>query len=311
MAIKPVNSTHATIELSRVETMLSSVERMAGGDHDHRIEISKERDTCDAIAFAINILADELSYRLEIEEKQNEELKRTQAKLIQTAKMAALGEFSSGIAHEINNPLAIVRMLVDQLMRTVRQRRHPVDDQLLEGLDKIDRNVERMAKTVKHVQDFSRPAESVKSIISFNEVATAVLQLVSEQLKMRNISLDLDLTAKDPRVEANFHGLEHAFLNLISNASDALEARVDATIKISTEADGSRAVFRISDNGGGIPAENIDKIFQPFFTTKPPGRGTGLGLAITYQIVKDHGGEIDCYSSPNTGTTFEIRLPQK
>lgn len=314
-----------SIDIERIETLLSSLERIAGGDIAHRLAISAKKDTFDAIAFAINILADEVSFRYDSDakhteelnealrklEQTNEELRVTQAKLIQSAKMVALGEFSSGIAHEINNPLALVRIYVDQLSSLIARHGHPLDKALLEGLDKIDSNVERMARTVKHVQDFARPTESAKTVFGLNESVSAILQLTADQLQIQSIDFDYRLADENPLIEANLNGLEHAFMNLISNASDALASKEGRRlVEIETEAQPSFAVFRITDNGVGIEPKFLEKIYEPFFTTKEPSKGTGLGLSIVYQIVKDHRAEIFCTSSLGSGTKFEIRFPR-
>ncbi|MES2963454.1 MAG: ATP-binding protein [Bdellovibrionota bacterium] len=309
----------------RLESMLTTVQEMAGGDLSRRLPISAERDACDAIAFAINILADEVQFRydsdarkaaelastLEKLEATIAELHRTQAQLVQSAKMVALGEFSSGIAHEINNPLALIRIHVDQLQNLVRAKGHPLGAQILDGLKKVDVNVERMARTTKHVQDFSRSTKSAKLPIPLNRVVAAALELTSEQLRIKKIALDVKLTTTDPLVEANFNDLEHVLLNLLSNASDSIVSdRLEAKIVIETDVKDHDAVISVIDNGVGIEADLVDKIFEPFFTTKDPGRGTGLGLSISYRIVKDHGGTISCASTVGEGSRFEIRLPR-
>ncbi len=305
------------IDVDRIESTLKSLERMATGDILQRIPISPTRDVFDAIAFTINILADEVEFRYDADAKHAAELatavaelKRTQAQLVQSAKMAALGEFSSGIAHEINNPLTLVRLHVTQLESQVNSSALASDTQILDGLRRIDMNVDRMARTVKHVQDFSRPTEGQKSPISINEVALSVLELTSEQLRIRNVDLRTALSEGNPIVEANFHALEHVLLNLISNACDAVEmVETKSLLLLSTEIEGSDAILSLEDNGIGIPAENVDRLFEPFFSTKPPGKGTGLGLSISYQIVKDHDGSIECHSTPARGTVFKVRLP--
>lgn len=290
--------------------MLKEVERMASGDLSRRLEITQARDACDAISFAINILADEVQFRYGQLEMTLAELRETQEKLVQSAKMAALGEFSSGIAHEINNPLALIRIHVDQLQALIRTHGHPVGAQILDGLRKIDANVDRMARTTKHVQDFSRPAKSAKTAIPLNRVVAASVELTAEQLRMKKIAVVMNLSTADPLVHANFNALEHVMLNLISNARDSFEGvSTAAEITIATNASADAAIVSVSDNGAGLAPGAREKVFDPFFTTKPPGHGTGLGLSISLRIIKDHGGSISCFPNPVSGTTFEVRLP--
>lgn len=300
---------------------------MASGDLDVRLPISKARDEFDAIAFGINILADEVQFRYANDadrtaelhaalERLNvtvHELKETQGQLIQSAKMAALGEFSSGLAHEINNPLTIIRVYADKIARLYKRGSEVSFEEVAPFLEKINSNVDRMAKTIQHVKDFSRRTEDSKTQASLNEIVKNSLEFVHAQVELKKIRLEVVLAPDPVLIEADAVAIEHVILNIVSNACDAIEEFQPTNggiIRLSTEANGSEVRLVVQDNGRGISAENLDKIYQPFFTTKPAGRGTGIGLSISYQIVSTHNGRIDCVSKLGTGTTFTVCFPR-
>ena len=170
-----------------------------------------------------------------------------------------------------------------------------------------------MAKIVKHVQDFARPNEKWgRSRISINDVITSSLELVSEQVRIRSIPIDVQFSEPDVFVDVNPIALEQVVLNLVANACDAIEAGAPpggGLIRIRTEAFSKEAVIKIQDNGVGISPEHLEKIYRPFFTTKPAGRGTGLGLSISQRIVSAYLGRIQCESVPGRGATFAVHLP--
>lgn len=297
-----------SFDRARFQALLNSLESMAAGDLEHRIPLSHDRDELDAIAHGVNVLSGELLYRLR-------ELQAAQSSLIQAGKLAALGEISAGIAHELNNPLMIISGHLE-LMRTAVQRppEFAADFTELESyVQKMERNLGRMRLIIRHIMEFARESKPVKQPAQLNEVIKKSFVLINEQLRLKNIDVDLDL-GSSVIAEADESQLEQVFINLVSNARDAIiEAHGEAggRIRVSSKAvSGSQLEIEISDNGIGMTDEIKSKIFNPFFTTKPPGKGTGLGLSISHGIVQDHGGTISCVSERGKGTVFHIHLPR-
>ena len=316
------------ISRARLELLLHTLEQIAAGNPRARFVPSEARDAFDAIGFAINIMADEVQFRyafdaqregelkaaLEKLEQTLEELRETQAQLVQSAKMAALGEFSSGLAHEINNPLAVIQGYVSQIETIIENKEMVKSDDLVPALRKINNSIDRMAKIVRHVQDFSRRGGGDHDNMAVNEIVLSALDFVREGARRRGIELQVDLAEPSPMITANATALEHVILNLISNACDAIEERgpgFKGVVLIKTATLGREVVIEICDNGMGIKSAHLEKIYQPFFTTKIPGRGTGVGLSISYRIVQAHKGRIECESTYGEGSTFRVVLPKQ
>jgi len=245
-----------------------------------------------------------------------EEQKKTQAQLIQSSKLASIGELASGIAHELNQPLMVIRTIC-QLRQRNFQKTGPLPDKMMEDLTLLDSSTKRMMNIINHLRTFSRQAGSEFEPIAVNGAIKGCLLMVGEQLRLHNITVELDLAESLPTIMGNATQLEQVILNVIVNARDAIEdarLREDASgvIEVITRVDKSvrhQVEILIRDTGAGIPTGDLDKIFDPFFTTKEIGRGTGLGLSISYGIIKAHKGEIEVTDTGSGGTTFRIALP--
>ena len=245
-----------------------------------------------------------------------EELKKTQAQLIQSGKLASIGELASGVAHELNQPLMVIRGMAQLIQRNFRKN-HLNHDELMTQLDPIVRNSKRMMNIINHLRTFSRQAKEKFEPVDVNNTIEGSLLMVGEQLRLRNIDLKLELMEDLPKVSGNVNQLEQVILNLLTNARDAIEAlgagsKRIGVIKISTGIsveDGDWVEILVRDTGEGITGEDLKRIFEPFFTTKEVGDGTGLGLSISYGIIKDHHGTIDVAETGVGGTTFRLRLP--
>ena len=289
----------------RFESMVDAIENMAVGELWQAIPLSADRDELDAMAHGINVLSSELRFRVR-------ELQSVQASLIQSGKLAALGEVSSGLAHELNNPLTIVTGYV-QLARAQIQSAVAEPAELDAQLEKAERNLERMAAIIRHIMEFARETRPARAPTHLAEVVEKSLILIREQLRLKNIQVTIDL---QPGVmaELNASQLEQVIINLLSNARDAIvEAHGDMGGRICVRSKAlsrSEAEVEVVDNGTGMGEETRSRVFQPFFTTKDVGKGMGLGLSISHGIVQEHGGVITCTSEPGQGAAFAIRLPR-
>ncbi|HKV27914.1 MAG TPA: ATP-binding protein [Candidatus Acidoferrales bacterium] len=228
-----------------------------------------------------------------------------QSKLVQTEKMAALGQLVSGIAHELNNPLTSI-MGYAQL---VLGRRSP--ETLKNEVKMIFMEAERARRIVKNLLFFARQAEPQRSRVDLNEIVERTIALRGYELKIENIAIRCELAPNLPSTLADPHQLQQVVLNLLINAEQAiLESRGRGRILLRTgKTAGSCLQIEVSDDGPGIPPEIASRIFDPFFTTKPPGLGTGLGLSIVYGIVEQHNGNVVFENLPGGGAKFTVEIP--
>ena len=244
------------------------------------------------------------------------ELKETQSQLIQSAKLASIGELASGVAHELNQPLMVIRANVQLVMRTVKKGLAVSGDQL-QLLTRAESNTKRMMNIINHLRIFSRDAKEEFVPVDINKTIEDCLLMVGEQLKLHSIDLELELMEDLPGISGNAIQVEQVVLNLITNARDAIESlgtgeERTGVIKVVTglfERETKWVEIRVMDTGKGISENELDRVFEPFFTTKEVGQGTGLGLSISYGIIKDHQGTIDVAETGVDGTTFRVRLP--
>jgi signal transduction histidine kinase len=228
-------------------------------------------------------------------------------KLVQADKLVLLGQLSAGVAHEIRNPLAAVNLNLQILQRNIEKTaaEYKYVETAMQGVDRI-------ARIVEVTLNFSRPAMPDIQGINLNNLIPTTLELVSSVLKRKEIIVELDFDEKLPMVPADNKQLQQVFINLITNAADAIKTKGNIKIKTYTEpatkhGEGEFAIVAITDNGVGIPPEDLQKIFNPFFTRKADG--TGLGLPITQRIMHQHNGIIDVESKIGEGTTFYVKLP--
>ncbi len=238
--------------------------------------------------------------------------------LVHAGKMTTLGEMATGIAHELNQPLTVIKTAGSFLMRKVRKG-EPIREDILKTLtEEIDGHVNRASKIINHLREFGRKSEVEKQNVNVNEPLAKSIDMFSQQLKLREIILKKDLAPDLPFIQADANRLEQVFVNLLINARDSIEEKWEKglmygkqtrEIRIKTAAENGHVLISISDNGMGIPKNVRDRIFEPFFTTKKVGKGTGLGLSITYGIIQDYEGSITVESTENMGTEFTIRFP--
>jgi signal transduction histidine kinase len=260
-----------------------------------------------------------------------ENLKSTQAQLIQSEKMASLGELTAGIAHEIQNPLnfvnnfsevsnELISELVEEVDKGNTEEVKLIAHDVQQNLEKILHHGKRADAIVKGMLQHSRSGSGIKEPTDINALCDEYLRLSYHGLRAKdksfNAQYETSLDESIGKVNVMPQDIGRVLLNLINNAFYAVNARqkkadtsYNPKVSVSTSRAGNHIEIRVSDNGGGIPAAIREKIFQPFFTTKPTGEGTGLGLSLSYDIVKAHGGSLYISDEPGTGTTLIVELP--
>ena len=228
--------------------------------------------------------------------------------LLKAERLAAAGTFASGVAHEVNNPLASISSLVQSLVpdETDVERRGT--------LHTILSQITRISRTLKDLLNFARPAPGEHKPVALNELIAESLRLVAYNKRFAGIRIEPALTPDLRPVLADNNGIQQVLLNLVFNAADAVQMREGGEIRVNTEnqcgADGTgRVLMRVIDNGVGIPPENLERVFEPFFTTKPAGAGAGLGLSLCQRIILNNHGTIRVESAVGRGTTVTICLP--
>ena len=236
--------------------------------------------------------------------QQMEELKSTQAQLVQSAKLAAIGELAANVAHEINNPLTTVLGFASYLGEKV-----PPEDPMREELKLIQEEAGRARDIVRDLLDFSRQHDFSPEPADLNNVLERTVAMVKRQRGLKHVKVDEQYAGELPLVEVDVSRIKQVFLNIINNA---LYAMADTgTLSIRTASADGVVQVDFTDTGSGIAPEHIDRIFDPFFTTKPEVSGTGLGLSVSLGIVQSHGGTIDVRSAPGQGATFSVKLPAR
>jgi PAS domain S-box-containing protein len=227
--------------------------------------------------------------------------------LLQAEKLAALGQTISGVAHELNNPLATILTWSERLV----ERPNP-DEQMKRGLDTILAEAERAARIVRNLLTFARKRTTTRAMVDVNQVIRETLTLRAYEQRLNNISIIDALASGLPQVFADPHQLQQVLLNLIINAEQAmLGAHGRGTLILRTwyEPDQEAVILEVNDDGPGVPEDLLPRIFDPFFTTKEVGKGTGLGLTVAYAIIQEHGGRLTAKSPPSGGASFYIELP--
>ncbi|MFT5170571.1 MAG: PAS domain S-box-containing protein [Candidatus Marinamargulisbacteria bacterium] len=235
------------------------------------------------------------------------QLKETQSQLVQSEKLASLGEMSAGVAHELNNPLSLVMGFNNRIKHSL-SRAFPDAYQSIEShIENVDKGATRMKKIIQHMRTFSRVSSAPFEKIDLNEMIVSSFTLWEEQLRLSNIETNFELDNLKPIIMGDFTRLEQVIVNLISNSKDALldnPQQIKKSISVETKVNDEFVEIRFSDRGIGISDDKINYIFDPFYTTKKAGKGTGLGLSVSLDIIKEHFGKITCRSSVKEGTQF-------
>jgi C4-dicarboxylate-specific signal transduction histidine kinase len=232
--------------------------------------------------------------------------------------MATLGEMATGVAHELNQPLSVIKT-ASSFLRRKAVNGEPIKTDILKTMaEEIDTHVDRASKIISHMREFGRKSEVAKEKVQVNNVLRRAVDFFKQQLKLREIEVVEDFCVDLPLILADPNRLEQVFVNLLINARDAIEKKGEQglwkqeakRITLKTKAEEAMVTIEVSDTGTGIPEALLDRIFEPFFTTKQVGKGTGLGLSISYGIVQDYDGTIRVESKEGEGATFIIRFPR-
>ena len=253
-------------------------------------------------------------------EKANLELRQAQEEIVRSKKLASVGRLASGVAHEIGNPIGIILGYLDLLKGNDLKREERSD-----FINRIQSEIDRINRTIRNLLDFSRPSKGEVRVVSVHRIIVDMLDMLRPQPMMADVMITLDHQAASDTVLADPDKLKQVFLNIVMNAIDAMDANQTGgglpTKQLSirtgvvsgaqpSKRGSSKAVhIEFTDNGSGIPAEDLTRIFDPFYTTKDPGRGTGLGLSVSLRIVEDVGGDIKVKSKQEKGTTMTVILP--
>jgi two-component system C4-dicarboxylate transport sensor histidine kinase DctB len=244
----------------------------------------------------------------EIQDRQRaeEELRRTQSELVQATKLAALGQMSAGLSHELNQPLAAIETYADNARAFLERG----DFKTASGnLSSISNLIHRMARIIRNLRTYARNEPVLTRPTSLRGAVENALTLLQQRIENANVTVHYDPHALDLAVVGGNVRLQQVFVNLLSNAIDALSDQGERSIWISSRReDGGKLCIAIRDSGPGIPPEHLKNVFDPFYSTKDVGKGTGLGLSITFGIIKQFGGTIDAANHPDGGAEFCIRL---
>jgi signal transduction histidine kinase len=337
-----------------IKDLVRLTQKISGGDFSQKIEVTAINEIGQLIG-SFNRMVERLKENqeslenyLESLESTNKKLKQAQEELIRTEKLASIGRFAAGVAHEVGNPLGAILGYASILQKEGMDHEESKD-----YLKRIEKEIDRISRIVRELLDFARPSKFEIKEVEVNKVIESALSLLSYQNNFKNIETQLELQPNLPMIQGDDSQLSQVFINIILNANDAMPNGGTLTIQTGTHvvenldvdrlqriytrrrksdpmesdyshmrksdplaallkkfSEGDRLVkIRISDTGVGIKKEDLENIFDPFFTTKAPDKGTGLGLSISLRIVESLGGEIRVESEVGKGTTFEVYFP--
>lgn len=257
----------------------------------------------------IHIMSDLKETTEEVQQRE-QELREKQEQLVQAGKLATLGELTTGVAHELNNPLNNIGMFIGNAIDLIALgMSDPNPERILQELHSAMHQVRKATEIISHLRTFGRATSVSREPVNITQVIRRALSLVREQLRLRQIEVKLLLPEEEVSIMGNPIQLEQVFINLLTNARDALAHATRKIITIGCTTQTNMVEIRFCDTGPGIPAGLEQRIFDPFFTTKEVGAGTGLGLSITYGIIKEHQGTIVVENCPDEGALFLIQLP--
>ena len=269
------------------------------------VEVTAHAEAGEGASVRIEALVRDVSERKRLEDQARD----LYHQLLQAEKLAALGQTISGVAHELNNPLATILTWAERLSQRPAAQ---LDDQTKRGLETILSESERAAKIVRNLLTFARKRHTTRAMVDVNQIVRETLALRSYEQTLANITIIEALAAGLPLAFADPHQFQQVLLNLIINAEQAMlgaNGRGTLILRSWHDLDGDAVILEVNDDGPGVPEDVQPRIFDPFFTTKEVGKGTGLGLTVAYAIIQEHGGRITVQSQPGEGASFFVALP--
>ncbi len=273
--------------------------------HQSNLRLGNSRKAMIHIMSDLKETSEEVKYR-------EQELRSKQEQLVQAGKLATLGELTTGVAHELNNPLNNIGLFVGNAIDLIELGTAYTDSgRILQELNNAMQQVWKATEIISHLRTFGRAASVSREPVVITQVIQRAISLMQEQLRLRQIEISLQFLAGDVVVMGNAIQLEQIFINLLTNARDALVDAPRRIITITCATKGRMVDISVGDTGPGIPVGLEQRIFDPFFTTKDVGAGTGLGLSIIYGIIKEHQGAVMLENHPGEGAIFRIQLPLK
>lgn len=313
--------------LSRpIGRLMEGIKAVSQMELDEPLKIVSSSEELDELARSFDLMRERLrtamaeinqfTQKLESKvEQRTEQLKAAQKKLVQSDRLASLGQLSASVAHEINNPVSGVLNLAMLMQRMLKEDGVPQErlPEFRKYLGQVVSETGRVGRIVSDLLAFSRRGKPQRAPADLNRIVRMTLSLVQHKLKLSNVGVGVTLREDLPAVPCDSSQIQQVVLNLVLNAAEATQGKgVDkrpGEVRIETYAAEGMVWLTVADNGEGIPPENLARIFDPFFTTKSDGKGVGLGLAVSYGIIQAHGGDIEVKSKVGEGSTFYVSLP--
>jgi len=309
-----------------IQQLIAGTKAVSAMELDRPLRITRRSKELDELVESFNSMRErlklavtelnEMQQTLESKvEERTRQLQVAQRKLLQSDRLASLGQLAASVAHEINNPISGVLNLSTLLERLMSKGEYPPgrEAEFRKYLGLISTETARVGRIVSDLLAFSRRSKPQRAPADLNKLVRTTLVLAQHKLKLINAEIALELQDELPMVECDASQIQQVILNLVLNGAQAMQPLGGGKLTIRTRllADGENVELYVQDTGEGIASENLAKIFDPFFTTKADGKGVGLGLAVLYGIVKAHEGEVEVTSQRNEGTTFTVTLPLK
>ncbi|MGZ3646300.1 MAG: sensor histidine kinase [Ktedonobacteraceae bacterium] len=294
---------HLASQTERLDNSRRALLHILQDSHQSNLRLENSRKAM------IHIMSD-LKETTEEVQQHEQELREKQEQLVQAGKLATLGELTTGVAHELNNPLNNIGLFIGNAIDLIELgMADPNPECILQELHNAMHQVHKATEIISHLRTFGRATSVSREPVGISQIIRRSLLLVQEQLRLRQIEVKLLIPEEEVVVMGNAIQLEQVFINLLTNARDAMAHSTRKIITIECTCQKDRVEIRFCDTGTGIPVGLEQRIFDPFFTTKEVGAGTGLGLSITYGIIKEHQGTIMVENCPNGGALFLIQLP--
>ncbi len=278
-----------------IERLSRAVDAVGAGNFDVSVK-ANTRDEVSQLANSFNTMAVNLRER-------DARLREAHAQLLQSEKMAAIGQLSAGLAHEVKNPLAGI---LGYAQLTRRSLQNP--EVIMRNIDVIERETRRCTDIISNLMRFARQEPGSRAPTDINVAVSRAIALVDHQLGLQNVAIRTDMQEGLPPVSCNINQLQQVVMNLLINAQQVMEP-AGGKVHVSTRLSGTDVIIEVDDTGPGVPQDVRARIFDPFFTTKQAGQGTGLGLSVSYGLIRDHGGDIRVSDAPGGGARFTISLP--